>query len=56
MYEYAEAAVDGAIAAGATYADARVVVSRTQSIDVRNEVVESVDNTEARNGGAAARL
>ncbi len=56
MYEYAEAAVDGALAAGATYADARVVVSKTQSIDVRNEVVESVDNTEAAGVGVRALI
>ena len=56
VYEYAEAAVDGAIAAGATYADARVVESRTQSIDVRNQVVESVDNAEAAGVGVRALI
>jgi TldD protein len=56
VFEYAEAAVAGAIAAGATYADARVVVSRTQSIDVQNQVVESVDTGESAGVGVRALI
>jgi TldD protein len=56
VFEFAEAAVDGAIAAGATYADARVVVSRTQSIDVQNQVVESVDTGESAGIGVRALI
>ena len=36
MFEYAHAAVEGALAAGATYADARVVDARSESIEVQN--------------------
>ena len=40
VFDMAEAAVEGALAAGARYADARVMVIRTESIGVRNGVVE----------------
>ena len=56
MFEYATAAVDGALGAGATYADARVVVSRTESIDVQNQSVESVDMSEAAGVGVRALM
>jgi len=56
VFEFADAAVEGALAAGATYADARVVVSRTQSIDVLNQNVESVDNTDAAGVGVRALI
>ena len=53
MFEYATAAVEGALAAGASYADARVVVTQTESIDVQNQAVESVDMTEGAGVGLA---
>ena len=56
MFEYAAAAVDGALSAGATYADARVVVTRTESIDVLNQAVESVDHTESAGVGVRALI
>ncbi len=45
MFELASAAVEGALAAGATYADARVVVARTESLSAQNGEVESVDRS-----------
>ena len=37
MFEYARAAVEGALAAGASYADARVVISKNEAIEVLNQ-------------------
>lgn len=56
MYDYAVAAVEGALAAGATYADARVVIAATESIDVLNKVVESVNRTETAGVGVRALI
>ncbi|HEX9645642.1 MAG TPA: TldD/PmbA family protein [Acidimicrobiia bacterium] len=56
VFEDAEAAVEGALDAGAAYADARVVVSRTESIDVQNRAVESVDHSEAAGVGVRALI
>ncbi len=56
MFEYAAAAVEGALAAGAAYADARVVLTRTESIDVLNQAVESVDHTESAGIGVRALI
>lgn len=56
MFDYATAAVEGALAAGASYADARVVVSRTESIDVQNQAVQAVDMTEAAGVGVRALI
>jgi TldD protein len=56
LYEYAAAAVEGALAAGAAYADARVVLTRTESIDVLNQAVESVDHTESAGVGVRALI
>ena len=56
MYEYAEAAVEGALAAGATYADARVVVSKREGIDVQNQAVQLLDRTEQAGVGVRALI
>ncbi|MBA2336213.1 MAG: TldD/PmbA family protein [Acidimicrobiia bacterium] len=56
MFDYAQAAVEGALAAGAAYADARVVIATTESIDVQNRVVESVDRTETAGVGVRALI
>jgi len=56
MYEYAEAAVEGALAAGATYADARVVVSKQEGIDVQNQAVQSLDRSEQAGIGVRALI
>ena len=39
MFDPAVAAVEGALAAGAEYADARVVVSRRQSLEALNQAI-----------------
>ena len=54
MFDYAQTAVEGALAAGAGYADARVVIATTESIDVQNQVVESMDHTETAGVGVRA--
>lgn len=54
LFNYAIAAVEGALAAGATYADARVVTNRQQSIGVQNQAVESVANSESSGVGVRA--
>ena len=56
MFDYAQAAVEGALAAGASYADARVVIATTESIDVQNQVVESLDHTESAGVGVRALI
>ena len=56
MFEYATAAVEGALAAGATYVDARVVISQTESIDVQNQAVQAVGMTEAAGVGVRALI
>jgi TldD protein len=53
MIELALAAVDAALAAGAAYADARVMVIRHESMEARNRVVE--DLTQAENAGIGVR-
>ena len=53
MFEYAEAAVQGAIDAGAVYADARVVVRKAQRLRCLNEVIEGL--TEDEDGGVGVR-
>ena len=54
MFDLASAAVEGALAAGAQYADARVVVSRNQSIAVQNHEPQSIDQTERAGIGVRA--
>jgi TldD protein len=56
MFEYAIAAVEGALAAGAEYADARVVVGRNQSIEALNQSVESLDEGEQAGLGVRALI
>ncbi|NNC43754.1 MAG: TldD/PmbA family protein [Acidimicrobiia bacterium] len=53
MFDLASAAVEGALAAGATYADARAMITREERIDCLNTVVESLDQTE--NAGIGVR-
>ena len=54
MFDYAAAAVEGALAAGATYADARVVVAKQETISVQNQAVESIDRAEQAGVGVRA--
>ena len=42
MFEYADAAVEAAVAAGATYADARVMDRRHESMNARNGEIEAL--------------
>lgn len=53
MFDLATAAVEGALAAGATYADARAMITREERIDCLNTVVEALDQTE--NAGVGVR-
>jgi TldD protein len=56
LFEYAEAAVEGALAAGASYADARVVISKQQGIDVQNQALTGVSLSEIAGVGVRALL
>ncbi|MFQ5555791.1 MAG: TldD/PmbA family protein [Acidimicrobiia bacterium] len=56
MQEYAEAAVEAAIEAGATYADARVVATKNEQIEVQNQAVQVVDRGEATGVGVRALI
>src|SRR6188474_659431 len=53
MFDIATAAVEAALAAGATYADARVMESRTEAMAARNGAVETLDREER--GGVGVR-
>ena len=56
MFEYAAAAVEGALAAGASYADARVMVSRDEQIVVQNQNVDNIARSEAAGVGVRALI
>ena len=56
MFDYATAAVEGALAAGATYADARVVASDTEGLAARNGVLERLQQSESVGVGVRALL
>ena len=56
MFDPAVAAVEGALAAGAEYADARVVVSRRQSLEALNQTIESLEQSEAAGVGVRALI
>ena len=56
MFDVAAAAVEGALAAGARYADARVMVMRTERMSVRNAVVEGLGQSETAGVGVRALI
>ena len=56
MYDLAAAAVEAALAAGARYADARVLQSRSEAITARNAVVEALDRGERSGIGVRALI
>ncbi|MGH9263742.1 MAG: TldD/PmbA family protein [Acidimicrobiales bacterium] len=56
MFELAEAAVEGALAAGATYADARAMVTSTEGLSARNGVLEGLSQNESAGVGVRALL
>ncbi len=53
MFDYAQAAVEGALAAGATYADARAMIVRRQGLSCLNQNLDSLDYDE--NAGVGVR-
>src|SRR3954452_22235522 len=56
MYDVATAAVEAALAAGARYADARVMESRAEVVLARNGHVEQVDRSERSGVGVRALI
>ncbi len=56
MYDIATAAVEAALAAGARYADARVMEVRTEAMAAQNGVVETLDREERAGIGIRALI
>ena len=56
MYDIATAAVEAALAAGARYADARVMELRTEAMAAQNGVVETLDREERAGIGVRALI
>src|SRR5690242_3945550 len=56
MRELCANAVDAALGAGATYADARSVVRRSQSVSTKNGAVESLSDVESEGIGVRVRV
>jgi TldD protein len=56
MYDIATAAVEAALAAGARYADARVMEQRSESMAARNGTVETFDRSERNGVGVRALI
>jgi TldD protein len=56
MHDVATGAVEAALAAGATYADARVMEIRTEAMSARNGVVEALDREERAGVGVRALI
>src|SRR5258706_2527018 len=56
MEDIATQAVEAALAAGATYADARVMEIRTESMTARNGVIEALDREERAGVGVRALI
>ncbi|MGH9005583.1 MAG: PmbA/TldA family metallopeptidase, partial [Acidimicrobiia bacterium] len=56
MFDDATAAAEAALAAGAHYADARVVVSRHQGLEALNGVIEALDQGESAGVGVRALI
>ena len=56
MDDIATQAVEAALAAGATYADARVMEIRTEAMNARNGVIEGLDREERAGVGVRALI
>ena len=56
MFDFAEAAVEGALAAGATYADARAMVTATEGLSARNGMLERLSQNESAGVGVRALI
>lgn len=56
MFDLATAAVEAALAAGARYADARVMLVRHESMSAKNQAVEDLSQTETAGVGVRALI
>jgi TldD protein len=56
MFDVAQAAVEGALAAGATYADARAMETATEGLAARNGVLERLSQNESAGVGVRALI
>ena len=56
MFDYAQAAVEGALAAGARFADARVIAARTEGMSAENGVIEGLSGNESAGVGVRALI
>ncbi|GMQ94127.1 MAG: TldD/PmbA family protein [Acidimicrobiia bacterium] len=56
MFDEASLAVQSALDAGSAYADARVVITKTESVDVRNQNLDRMERTEAAGVGVRALI
>ena len=56
MFDLASAAVEAALAAGARYADARVMVVRYEAMSAKNRSIEGLDQTETTGIGVRALI
>ncbi|MDQ6728571.1 MAG: TldD/PmbA family protein [Actinomycetota bacterium] len=56
MFDLAQAAVEGALAAGATYADARAMETATEGLAARNGVLERLSQNESAGVGVRALI
>ena len=56
VFDVATAAVEGALAAGARYADARVMTTKTEGMRAQNQVVESLRQDESAGVGVRALI
>lgn len=56
MFDEAGLAVQGALDAGAAYADARAVIARSETINVRNQNLDHMDRTETVGVGVRALI
>ena len=56
MFDLATAAVEAALAAGARYADARIMIVRYESMSAKNRVMEGLTQTETAGIGVRALI
>ena len=56
MFDLATAAVEGALAAGAEYADARIMIVRQESMSAKNRRVEDLNQSETAGLGVRAMV
>jgi TldD protein len=56
LFDEASLAVQGAVDAGAAYADARVVITKTETINVRNQNLDQFDKSETSGVGVRALI